>query len=140
MNRLQKKAWTELTVSGIAFVVIAVPAFLIMAQHNVKGWDYLLIFLIVAVPAGLIGYIHEMKKLKEFDEREREVIRKAQSISMAFFVLFQLAFAYTAFFLLGGKGNIAVVILPIMVFSGAFIAQCVQSAILLIQCEKEDNE
>jgi peptidoglycan/LPS O-acetylase OafA/YrhL len=140
MNRLQKKAWTELIACGVAIILIAIPILLSMAKTNVKGLGNLLIGLIVGVPFGIVAYIFETKKLKQFDEREKGLIQKAQAISVAFFVIYALAFSYAAFFFIGGKGNISVVTLPIMVLSGMFLAQCVKSAIILIQCEKEDNE
>ena len=140
MNRLQKKAWTELIACGVAIILIAIPILLSMAKTNVKGLDNILIGLIVGVPFGIVAYIFETKKLKQFDEREKELIRKAQTISFAFFVIYALTFSYAAFFIIGGKGNISVVTFPIMVLSGIFLAQCIMSAIILIQCEKEDNE
>ena len=140
MNRLQKKAWTELIACAVMIILIAIPSFLRMAKTNTKGLDYLLICLIVGVPAGLVMYLLEAKKLKQFDEREKELIRKAENISLGCFIFYLLAFSVAAFFIIGGKGSIAVVTLPIMVFSGMFFGQCIQSAIILIQCEKEDNE
>jgi len=140
MNRLQKKAWKELIACGVMLILITIPGFLFMAKINAKGLHYILICLIIGVPSGVVAYLFETKKLKQFDEREKELIQKANAISFVCFVIYLMAFSYAAFFIIGGKGNISVVTFPIMVFSGMFFAQCVQSAIILIQCEKEGNE
>lgn len=140
MNRLQKKAWKELTAFGVMLILIIIPGLLFMAKTNVKGLHHILICLIIGVPFGVVAYLFETKKLKQYDEREKELIQKANAISFVCFTIYLMAFSYAAFFIIGGKGNISVVTLPIMVLSGMFFAQCVQSAIILIQCEKEDNE
>ncbi len=140
MNRLQKKAWIELIACGVMIVLITIPAILFLASRNAQGLDYLLIALIVGAPTGLIAYLIELKKLNDYDEREKEIIRKAFMLSMMIFVFYLLAFAFTAFFLIGGKEKVPVVVLPLMVLTGIFLAQCVQSAALLIQCAKEDDE
>jgi len=61
-------------------------------------------------------------------------------LSMMIFVFYLLIFAFTAIFLIGGKEKMPVVFLPLMVLTGIFPVQCVQSAALLIQCAKEDDE
>jgi len=94
----------------------------------------------VGVPTGLGLYLWEMKKLKQFDEREREIIQKAFSISMMTFTQYLLIFCLAAFFMIGGGGKIPVVFMPVMLFSGVFFAQCTQSFIILFQCEKEDDD
>jgi len=140
MNRLQKKAWVELIACGVMIVLITIPAILFLASRNARGLDYLLIALIVGAPTGLIAYLIELKKLNDYDEREKEIIRKAFMLSMMIFVFYLFVFAFTAFFLIGGKEKMPVVFLPLMVLTGIFLAQCVQSAALLIQCSKEEDD
>lgn len=139
MNQLKKKAKTEFIASGIC-TLITIPLFLIMAHNNAKGLDFLLIWVLVGVPTGLGLYLWETKKLKQFDEREREIIQKAFSISMMAFTLYLLIFCLAGFFMIGGGGKIPVVFMPVMLFAGVFFAQCTQSFIILFQCEKEDDE
>ena len=139
MNRLQKKAWTEFIACG-ACVMITIAGTLLMAHTNAKGLEYLLIWVIVGAPTGLVCYFWEMKKLKQFDERERAIIQKAFSASMMIFTFYLLTFSLAAFFLIGGGGSVQVVFMPLMFFSGLFIAQTAQSFILLMQCAKEDDE
>ena len=140
MNRLQKKAWTELVAVFVTIVLITIPCLLFMATRNAQGLDYVIICLIVGTPTGLITYLIESKKLKKFDEREQAILRKAFSISAMVFIFYLLAFSLTSFFVIGGKQSIPVVLMPIMVLAGVILAQCTQSFILLMQCAKEENE
>ena len=65
MNRLQKKAWTELVAVFVTIVLITIPCLLFMATRNAQGLDYVIICLIVGTPTGLITYLIESKKLKK---------------------------------------------------------------------------
>jgi hypothetical protein len=139
MNRLKKKAKTEFIASGVCTLII-IPLFLFMAHTNAQGLEFLLIWILVCIPTGLVLYLCETKKLKQFDEREKEMIRKAFSVSMMAFTLYLLTFCLAAFFMIGGGGRIPVVFMPVMLFAGVFFAQCTQSFIILFQCAKEDDE
>jgi hypothetical protein len=139
MNRLKKKAKTEFIASGIC-TLITIPLFLALAHTDAKGLDFLLIWVLVGVPTGLGLYLWETKKLKQFDEREREIIQKAFSVGMMAFTLYLLTFCLAAFFMIGGGGRIPVVFMPVMLFAGVFFAQCTQSFIILFRCAKEDDE
>ena len=140
MNRLQKRAWTELIAAFVMIVLIIIPCLLFMTAGNTQGLDYVIIFLIVSTPTGLICYLIELKKLKKYDEREQAIIRKAFATSAAVFIIYLGGFSITSFFLLGGGQSIPVIFMPIMVLTGLILAQCAQSFIILIQCAKEDDE
>ena len=139
MNRLQKKAWIEL-IAAFILGIIAVPIILLLSVRNTQGLVFVIIFLVVGTPTVLIGYFIEMNKLKKYDEREQAIIRKAFSISACTFIFYLLAFSFIAFFSIGGKQTIPVVLMPIMVLTGCFLGQCTQSFVILFQCAKEDNE
>ena len=104
MNRLKKKAKKEFIARGIC-TLITIPLFLALAHTNAKGLYFLFIWVLVGVPTGLGLYLWETKKLKQFDEREREIIQKAFSISMMAFTLYLLTFCLAAFFMIGGGGR-----------------------------------
>ena len=140
MNRLQKRAWTELIAAFVMIVLVTIPCMLLLASRNAQGLDYVIICLIVGTPTGLICYLIESKKLKKFDEREQAILRKAFSISCAVFIFYLFAFSFVSFFTIGGKQSIPVVLMPIMVLTGVILAQCTQSFIVLFQCAKEDDE
>ena len=139
MNRLKKKAKTGLIASGVC-TLITVPLFLVMAHAKAKGPEFLLIWIFLGIPTGLVVYLWEAKKLKQFDEREKEMIQKSHSAGILVLVLYLLTFSLAVFFLIGGGGSIPVVFMPVMFFAGIFLAQCTQSFILLMQCAKEDDE
>ncbi len=94
----------------------------------------------IRVSKGLVLYLREANNIKQFDEREREMIQKAFSMSVMVFTLYLMTFSLAAFFLIGGGQDIPVVFMPVMFFTGIFLAQCVQSFILLMRCAKEGDE
>lgn len=140
MNRLQKKAWTELVAAFVMIVIITIPCLLLLASRNAQGLDYIIICLIVGTPTGLICFLIESKKLKKYDEREQAILRRAFSTSAAVFMFYLLAFSLISFFAIGGKQSIPVVLMPVMVLTGVILAQCTQSFVVLFQCAKEDDE
>ena len=140
MNHLKKKAWTELIACFVMIVLITIPGILFLSARNAQGLEFLIICLIAGTPAGLITYFYEIKKLKKYDEREKAIIRKAFSISAGIFIFYLFAFSFIAFFSVGGKQTIPVILMPLMVLTGAFLGQCTQSFIILFQCAKEDDE
>ena len=140
MNRLQKKAWTELVAAFVMIVIVTIPCLLLLASRNAQGLDYIIICLIVGTPTGLICFLIESKKLKKYDEREQAILRRAFSTSAAVFMFYLLAFSLISFFAIGGKQSIPVVLMPIMVLTGVILAQCTQSFVVLFQCAKEDDE
>ena len=140
MNRLQKKAWTELVAAFVMIVIITIPCLLLLASRDAQGLDYIIICLIVGTPTGLICFLIESKKLKKYDEREQAILRRAFSTSAAVFMFYLLAFSLISFFAIGGKKSIPVVLMPVMVLTGVILAQCTQSFVVLFQCAKEDDE
>lgn len=140
MNRLQKRVWIELAATGLMVALIIIPGILRLAHRNAQGIVYVFIIFLVGVPAGIIMYYFQAKQLKKYDEREKAMMRKAYSVSTYVFVSYLVIFSLSMFFLVGGGGNIPVIWVPMMLFTGVFLAQCAQSAIVLIQCAKDDNE
>lgn len=139
MNRLQKKAKSELIGMGIC-TLVTIPCLLFLAARNSQGIVYLLICLFVGVPAGFITYLKQMKLLKQFDEREKSILQKAYYRSTGVFIFYLTILSFAIFFTVGGGGLVPVVVLPVMVFAGLFIAKCTESFMILAWCAKEDNE
>ena len=136
MNRLQKKAWTELVAAFVMIVIITIPCLLLLASRNAQGLDYIITCLIVGTPTGLICFLIESKKLKKYDEREQAILRRAFSTSAAVFMFYLLAFSLISFFAIGGKQSIPVVLMPIMVLTGVILAQCTQSFVVLLNSSR----
>ncbi len=140
MTRLKKKAWVEMAATGILFVLILIQSFLRLVQVNAQGIHLVFIMLFVGVPTGVIMYHIEYRRFRQCDEREKKIICKAFLISAFVFIFYLILFSLSAFFLIGGSGNIPVVFMPTMVLVGVFLGQCTQSFIILIECAKDDNE
>ena len=139
MNRLKKKAWKELIIT-IAAIIWTTPLIFFMAYSNVQGLGWVLLCILIGVPIFAIVFLFEAKELKVFDEREKTLIKNSTDISNKTFICYLITFSFFSLFIIGGKGDVPVIILPMMVFAGLVLEQCVRSAILLFQCEKEDDE
>ena len=139
MNRLQKKVWKELLLVTICTIFIILAMFS-MAQRNVKGIGYIIICLIVGIPTGIFGFIWELKEFCKLDERERKIYQKAFRCACGGLLIYQFCFAFFIFFAIGGKGNIPVLSFPIMFFTSVFVAQSIQSVVILIKCALEEDE
>ena len=139
MNQLKKKAWKELVFAIVAIIWTA-PLIFYMAHSNVRGLGWILLCVLVGIPVFVIVFLLEAKELKIFDEREKELIRKSSDVSIKSFFCYLIAFSFLSLFVVGGKGDVPVIILPMMVLTGLFLEQCVRSAILLFRCEKETDE
>jgi TRAP-type mannitol/chloroaromatic compound transport system permease large subunit len=139
MNRLERKAWFELVgVAGCVLVTGVCLAF--MVRSNAKGLDTLLIGAGAGLVAGLIAYLRLISAEAKLDEREKEILRKAFIWASRTLTLVWGASAFIVFFTVGGKGVVPVYVLPMTFLAGLFMAQFVQSAMVLIQCTKEQNE
>ena len=139
MNRLEKKAWIELAgVSGCMAVTGICVA--ILVHLNSKGIDTLLIGAAVGLIAGLVAYIRTASGEARLDEREKAILLKAFNWASRMVIAFWCGSSFVAFFIVGGKGTIQVYFLPLLFMAGLFLGQFVQSAVILIQSAKEQNE
>jgi len=139
MNRLQKNAWIELAVSTFCVIVFCMMlAFLV--RLNASGGVCLIISLIVGLPVILFGYLHHLAELKKLDEREKQMLQKAFTLSTYAFVAFCSCSAFILFFTVGGAGKVPVYTLPLIVVAGMFVAQLTESAAILIQFAREQAD
>lgn len=139
MNRLKKKAIHEF-IAVCVFMLITIPCFIVFVARNTQGFDYVFIWLIVGVPTGFAACLWEHGKLKQLDERERLLYQQANYWAQGVFVFYLLAFVIIVFFLSGGRGRVPVWLLPMMVFTGLFLAQTTLSFFLFRQCSKEEDD
>lgn len=140
MSILQKRAWINL--AGAVGLVVTAGIFLeVLMYLNAK---VNILFLLLALPVGIIVgfacYIHSISAENKLDEREKTISRKAAYCAGITFALF-LAFAsFGIFFVTGAKNKVPVYLLPLLVLTGLFIAQLVESATILIWCAKEQQD
>lgn len=141
MSKLQKSAWFNLIMVTVCTIIVLINIFL-LARHNAKGIDYLIICLVVGAVATPTLYILQKKKGIEskFDEREKTINRRAFVISVFGMVVFLAGACIIPFFVLGGQNVIKVYYLPVIFFSSLFAAQFVQSMAIIIQCAMEEDD
>ncbi len=140
MNRLRKKAINEMILVVICCVIMLF-CFGHMTAMNTQGIEYIFIMLFVGSITGVVAYIKLNKLENKLDERERSIRDAAAKYSYMVYVGYTMVFSMTSFFLVGGKGNIAVWTLPIMFAVGLLIAQIVQSMYIIGKCPEElDDE
>lgn len=138
MNRLQKRAKLELIMVVVCSLICFV-CFSFLVYCNSRGLDYLLICLVAGIPSALAAIFQQRKFEKQLDEREIKIYRSANMWSTWVFVSYLMVFSLSVFFLVGGGGQAPVWYFPAMLFSGLLIAQTIQSAILLLGCDKEQS-
>jgi len=138
MDRLQKRAWYEL-VGVAAAVIFAGLCLSSMVKHNVRGVLVISAFFLSGGISGIVAGVSNLKTLKKYDERERAIYMKALLIASFGFIGILLYVAFIIFFIVGGKGTVPVYVLPAIALGGLFIAQLIQSGMILIQCAMEED-
>lgn len=136
MTRLEKNAWVELITGAVCSAIIAI-AFTFFAANNVSGISYIVIFILAGSVSGAAFGIIAFKIESKYDEREKQIRRKASTSAIIAMFIYMWIFCLVPFFLIGGKGKIAVYILPIILWGSLLIAQVAHSSIIIIQCTKE---
>lgn len=139
MNRLERKSWLELAGVAVCMAVTGVCVALLVHLDS-KGLDTLLIGGAVGLIAGLVAYIRFASAEAKLDERERAILKKGFMWASRALIMFWGGSSFVVFFTVGGKGKIDVYWLPLLFIAGLFLAQFVQSAMVLIQCAKEEYE
>lgn len=139
MNRLRKKAINEMIGVVICCVVMLI-CFGMMTAMNTQGIEYIFIMLFVGSITGVVAFMKLNKLENQLDERERSIRDTAAKYSYMVYLAYVLIFCMGSFFLVGGKGNIAVWTLPAMFAVGLLIAQIVQSMYVLGKCPEEQED
>jgi hypothetical protein len=101
MNRLQKKAWTEMIAAIILIVLITIPYMLHLSKQSTPALSGFIIYIVIVGFILLIGHLNEVKNIKQFDEREHFIYEKSSSLSTYVFILYLLAFSFISFCLIG---------------------------------------
>jgi len=139
MNRLERKSWLELAGVAVCMALTGVCV-AILVHLDSKGMDRLLIGGTVGLIAGLVVCVRSASAEAKLDEREKAILRKAFAWASKVAIGFWGGSSFVAFFVVGGKGKIEVYFLPLLFVAGLFLAQFVQSAVVLIQSAREENE
>lgn len=153
MNRLKKKAWTDLVLRFV-FTIVMLSVFGFWTWTNVKVCFRNAVFLAIFIPVYCISFVffHKLVKRKmqsvaarknqydsQFDERELYLIQKSVSTSVSLFIAYGLLATILAFYFIGGQGMVPMWSIVLVFFLGLFLSGTVQSFILL-HYAKEDDE
>jgi hypothetical protein len=140
MSILQKRAWINL--AGAVGLIVTAGIFLEVSMY-INAQVHIL-FLLLALPVGIVAgfacYIRSISAEKKLDEREKTISRKADYCAGITFALFLAIASFGIFFVSGAKSNVPVYLLPLLVLTGIFLAQLVESATILIWCAKEQQD
>jgi len=139
MNILQKKAWTNLAVVTGAVVITGI-LLCILVRVDADGSVFGLVFALpVGIITGLIIYIRSLSTENKLDEREKMISLKAFAWASYTFVLFVVLASFVIFEISGARSRVPVYLLPLIVLTGLFLAQLVESAGILIQFAREQH-
>ncbi len=139
MNKLQKEAWINLTVTTIAVVFASIGVGL--AVHlNARGVVSLMAFLIGGLIAGLFSGLRSIAIESKFDERERKIAIWAFTISSYTFIIFTCFGSFIVFFLIGPRSHAPTYVFPVLFLVCLLISQFVESAAILIRFAREQAD
>ena len=136
MNRLQKKAWTNLA-AMTAVLVLAGAGLGTLVHLNAGGIDTLLIGLVSGLVTGLVIYVRTVTRESKLDEREKAIARRSFVWACYTVTAFWACACIGIFLFVGGKGVVPVYTLPVVFLTGLFLAQFVESAAILVQFARE---
>jgi len=136
MNKLQKQAWRNLTVTTIAVVLAGIGVGL--AVHlNAGGVVSLMAFLIAGLIVGLFSGLRSIAIESKFDERERKIAIWAFTVSSYTFIIFICFGSFILFYLIGPRSHAPTYVFPVLFLAGLFISQFVEAAAILIRFARE---
>ena len=139
MNVLQRRAWIELVLMLVCMPIGAAGlAFLV--RTNTQGLAYVGTSVVVGTITGLVAYLHNLKVVAGFDEREKSILRRAIMLGVYAFALVIGCASFVVFFVVGGGGSVPVYVMPATFLGALLPAQFVQSAAILIQFAREQAD
>ncbi|MBW8016304.1 MAG: sodium/proton-translocating pyrophosphatase [Planctomycetes bacterium] len=139
MNRLEKNAWVELISVAVSTVLLGMM-FAYLVKVNASGMIFVMIIIVAGIVLAAIFAVIGYKMESKYDEREKKIRHKAFYISAMAMTGCMTLMCLIPFFLIGGKGGIAVYYLP-MIFCGCLlVAQAVMSSVILFECAKEQAD
>jgi hypothetical protein len=139
MNRLERNAWIELIGVAISIALLGV-IFTHFVKINASGMIFVIILIVSGIVSTAIIGVVDYKIESRYDEREKKIRQKAFRISAMALAGCLLLMCFIPFFLIGGKGGIAVYYLPMIFCCCLLVAQTVMSCVILFECAKEQAD
>ena len=143
MNRTQKKAWFNLTVTVVTLLLAAAAigtlAIIVGMPRALGGLGFLGLW-------GLLGLEPVLFRAKpgqptvDFDERDLQIDRKATLGAFAITYVYFVAACMITWFIVGPDGVVRVVVLPGIVAGGFITSQIVRSVAILVQYKEGDKD
>ena len=137
MSNIKKSAVRDLIIGVVSFFVMLL-CFAIFHAFNTKGIEYVFIFVLGGSLVGIAIWLSRNKFAEaKFDEREREIDRTAFKWSMYIMMGFLLIVCFCPFFIIGGQGEIPVIVLPLIFMFGVLIAQLTACSVKVFMAGSE---
>ena len=135
MNRAQKEAWFGLFL-GIPLILIPSGVFILTSYDKEVSFaaPYMLLYLasMSFLPWLFRLFAYRNKKQIDFDERDRLIEKRAALIAHFFFWLYFVACLIIPWWIMGPKGSVPAITLPVILAGGLSIFVFVQSLTTLI--------
>ena len=134
MNRYQKLAWLNLIVITAAIIITSAA---IAIEFHIRGFSTIGWWFFVAILALLKFKPFLFKKPQGqdkvlCDERDGFIIKRALAIAYKIFWFVFISLCFLLFIIIGPKGSVPVITLPLIAIGGAFFIQVVCSVSILI--------
>ena len=142
MNRYQKLAWLNLIVITAAIIITSAA---IAIEFHIRGFSTIGWWFFVAILALLKFKPFLFKKPQGqdkvlCDERDGFIIKRALAIAYKIFWFVFISLCFLLFIIIGPKGSVPVITLPLIAISSALFMQAVCSVSILILYGREGNE
>jgi hypothetical protein len=138
MNRLQKLSWFNLIIIVASLAMVAIVMAVEMAR---KGYSSISIYFLA--PLVLIKLIPFILKKRHgvdqviIDERDIAISKKAMAVAYKTFWIIFLSFSFLLFIVIGPRGSVPVITLPLVAIGGALLIRIVCSVSILILYGRE---
>lgn len=135
MNRWQKIAWFNLIVIAAGFVVSIIAARTLPPEQRLMPPNRVSIVIIVSLVLVAMAktIFRKTPNGVDFDERDRQIRRKAVLAGWIVFALSVVAGVMISYFIVGPKGSFSPLVLPIIAVIGGGICIMVASVAALVQ-------
>jgi len=133
MNRLQKLSWFNLFV---IFATIVITTAVIMFEIAKKGYsNYGLYCLAPLVLLKFKPFLFKKPQGRDkvaLDERDYDITKRALAIAYKIFWYVFILLCFVLFIIIGPRGSVPVITLPLIAAGGAFFIQTVCSVSILV--------
>ena len=135
MNKLQKLSWfTLIVIFATIIITLAVGAieFHIRGYSTIAFWFFVIPLLLLKLKPFLFKKPQGRDKVV-LDERDINITKRALAIAYKIFWYVFISFCFLLFLIIGPRGSVPTITLPLMAIGGALFLKIVCSVAILIQ-------